>query len=33
MIVVDIGWCSQDLGGGKGAYPKSFGFAVRSLKK
>jgi uncharacterized protein (TIGR02145 family) len=33
IIVVDIGYCSQDLGGGKGSYPKTFGFAVRALKK
>ena len=32
-IVVDIGFCSQDSGGGKGGYPKSFGFAVRAIKK
>jgi hypothetical protein len=32
-IVVDIGWCSQDSGGGKGSYPKAFGFAVRAIKK
>lgn len=33
IIVVDIGYCSQDLGGGKGYYPKTYGFAVRALKK
>lgn len=32
-IVVDIGYCSQDLGGGKGSYPNAYGFAVRALKK
>jgi len=32
-IVVDIGYCSQDLGGGKGSYPKAYGFAVRAIKK
>ncbi len=31
--VVDIGYCSQDLGGGKGSYPSTYGFAVRALKK
>jgi uncharacterized protein (TIGR02145 family) len=33
LIVVDIGYCSQDLGGGKGIYPLTFGFAVRAIKK
>jgi uncharacterized protein (TIGR02145 family) len=33
LISVDIGYCSNGLGGGKGHYPKSFGFAVRGLKK
>jgi uncharacterized protein (TIGR02145 family) len=33
LIVVDIGYCSQDLGGGKGSYAKTYGFAVRGLKK
>lgn len=33
IVVKDIGYCSQDLGGGKGSYSKSFGFAVRALKK
>ncbi len=33
IIVVDIGYCSQDLGGGKGVYPSSYGFAVRAIKK
>jgi uncharacterized protein (TIGR02145 family) len=33
MIVKDIGYCSQDLGGGKGSYPRTYGFAVRALKK
>jgi uncharacterized protein (TIGR02145 family) len=32
-IIVDIGYCSQDLGGGKGVYPATFGFAVRAIKK
>jgi uncharacterized protein (TIGR02145 family) len=32
-IVVDIGSCSQDLGGGKGVYPSTYGFAVRAIKK
>jgi uncharacterized protein (TIGR02145 family) len=32
-IVVDIGYCSQDLGGGKGKYPSTYGFAVRAIKK
>jgi uncharacterized protein (TIGR02145 family) len=32
-IVVDIGYCSQDLGGGKGNYPPTYGFAVRAIKK
>lgn len=32
-IVVDMGYCSQDLGGGKGVYPSSYGFAVRAIKK
>ena len=31
--VVDIGYCSQDLGGGSGSQPASFGFAVRGIKK
>jgi uncharacterized protein (TIGR02145 family) len=33
IVVVDIGYCSQDLGGGKGYYPKEYGFAIRGLKK
>jgi uncharacterized protein (TIGR02145 family) len=33
IVVVDIGYCSQDLGGGKGLYPPTFGFAVRGIKK
>ena len=33
MIVVDIGYCSQDLGGGKSSYAKTYGFAVRGIKK
>ncbi len=32
-IVVDIGNCSQDLGGGKGIYPSTYGFAIRAIKK
>jgi uncharacterized protein (TIGR02145 family) len=32
-IVVDVGYCSQDLGGGKGNYPATFGFAVRAIKR
>jgi len=32
-IVVDIGFCSQDLGGGKAAYSAKYGFAVRAIKK
>ena len=32
-IVVDMGYCSQDLGGGKGVYPSSYGFAARAIKK
>jgi len=32
-IVADIGYCSQDLGGGKGVYPSTYGFAVRAIKK
>jgi uncharacterized protein (TIGR02145 family) len=31
--VVDIGYCSQDLGGGSGNYPASYGFALRAIKK
>ena len=30
--VVDIGYCSQDLGGGIGGYSFAFGFAVRGIK-
>ena len=33
LIVVDIGYCSNGLGGGKGSYPLTFGFAVRAIKK
>ena len=29
---VDIGYCSQDLGGGIGVYSFAFGFAVRGIK-
>lgn len=32
-IVFDCGYCSQDLGGGKGSYPLSFGSALRAFKK
>jgi hypothetical protein len=32
-IVMDIGYCSQDLGGGSGSYPLSYGFALRAIKK
>jgi uncharacterized protein (TIGR02145 family) len=32
-IVVDIGNCSQDLGLGKEAFPPTYGFAVRAIKK
>ena len=32
-IVVDIGNCSQDLGGGSYPYPPTFGFAIRAIKK
>lgn len=31
-IVVDIGYCSQDIGGGVGSYPWGYGFAVRACK-
>lgn len=30
--VVDIGYCSQDIGGGEGNFPFTYGFAVRALK-
>lgn len=30
--VVDIGYCSQDIGGGEGNFPLSYGFAVRGIK-
>ncbi len=33
IVVVDIGYCSQDLGSGKGTYSKSYGFSVRAIKK
>ncbi len=33
LIVVDIGYCSQDLGGGKDSFPKEMGFSVRAIKK
>jgi uncharacterized protein (TIGR02145 family) len=33
IISVDIGYCSQDLGGGRGSYPATFGFAVRAIKE
>ena len=32
-IVIDIGYCSQDLGGGKGSYQLSYGFALRAIRK
>ena len=32
-IVVDIGYCSQDIGGGEGLFPSTYGFAVRAIKK
>lgn len=32
-VVVDLGYCSQDLGGGKGSYSSAYGFAVRAIKK
>ena len=31
-IVIDIGYCSNDLGGGQGIYPLSYGFALRAIK-
>ena len=31
-IGVDIGYCSQDAGGGKGNYPVAFGLAIRAIK-
>jgi uncharacterized protein (TIGR02145 family) len=30
---VDIGYCSQDLGGGQGNFSLSYGFAIRAIKK
>ncbi len=33
LIVVDIGYCSQYMGGGNGPYNLKFGFAVRGIKK
>ncbi len=33
LIVVDIGYCSQDLGGGKDSFQKEMGFSVRPIKK
>ncbi len=30
--VVDIGYCSQDIGGGEGKFPFTYGFAVRGIK-
>lgn len=30
--VVDIGYCSQDIGGGEGNFPFTYGFAVRGIK-
>lgn len=32
-FVIDIGFCSQDLGGGKYSYPLTYGFALRAIKK
>ncbi len=32
FVIIDIGYCSQDLGGGMGEYPSSFGFAIRGIK-
>lgn len=32
LLAVDIGYCSQDVGGGVGAYEKGYGFAVRCIK-
>ena len=31
-IVMDIGYCSQDLGGGSGSYPLSYGFELRAIE-
>ncbi len=31
-IGVDIGYCSQDAGGGKANYPLTFGLAIRAIK-
>jgi uncharacterized protein (TIGR02145 family) len=31
-IGVDIGYCSQDAGGGKANYPVAFGLAIRAIK-
>lgn len=31
--IIDIGYCSQDLGGGSGIYSAAYGFAVRAIKK
>jgi uncharacterized protein (TIGR02145 family) len=31
-IGVDIGYCSQDAGGGKANYPSAFGLAIRAIK-
>jgi uncharacterized protein (TIGR02145 family) len=31
-IGVDIGYCSQELGGGKANYPVAFGLAIRAIK-
>ncbi|MFM9005066.1 MAG: hypothetical protein ACKOSR_06145, partial [Flavobacteriales bacterium] len=33
FTVFDIGYCSQDLGGGMGNYSASYGFSVRGIKK
>ena len=32
IIVVDIGYCSNDLGGGKGSFSAGFGFSIRGIK-
>jgi uncharacterized protein (TIGR02145 family) len=32
FVVIDIGYCSQDLGGGVEELPSSFGFAIRGIK-
>jgi uncharacterized protein (TIGR02145 family) len=32
-IVVDIGYCSNDLGGGVSSYPLDFGFSIRCIRE